>query len=45
MPRDVFLFGSVQALEVDHDERRVRGARDDRREGAFDVVGASGGVE
>lgn len=39
MPREAYLFGSVQALEVDRDRRRVRGARDDRREGAFAVVG------
>jgi gamma-glutamyltranspeptidase/glutathione hydrolase len=42
MPREAFLFGSVQALEVDHDECSVRGARDDRREAAFDVVDGSG---
>lgn len=30
------LFGSVQALELDHDRRRIIGATDDRRTGAWD---------
>lgn len=31
------VFGSVQALEVDHDAGRVAGAADTRREAAFEV--------
>lgn len=35
---EVRLFGSVQALEIDHDEGTVTGAQDDRREGTFTIV-------
>lgn len=38
VPELPYYFGSVQALEVDHDEGEVRGARDERRDAAFDVA-------
>jgi gamma-glutamyltranspeptidase / glutathione hydrolase len=35
VPASRYHFGSVQALEVDHDAREVRGAQDPRRAGAW----------
>jgi gamma-glutamyltranspeptidase / glutathione hydrolase len=37
VPELPYYFGSVQALEIDHDEGGVRGTRDERRDAAFDV--------
>ncbi|MDD9205869.1 gamma-glutamyltransferase [Georgenia sp. 10Sc9-8] len=38
VPPEVYLFGSVQALAVDHGTGAVAGATDDRRQGGFAVV-------
>jgi gamma-glutamyltranspeptidase / glutathione hydrolase len=37
VPELPYSFGSVQALAIDHDEGEVHGARDERRDAAFDV--------
>lgn len=38
VPELPYYFGSVQALEIDHDAGEVRGARDDRRDATFDIA-------
>lgn len=44
--REEAIFGSVQALEIDHETGRVSGAEDSRREGGFAVadVGSATGT-
>lgn len=41
-PTPPYYFGSVQALEIDHDRGTVGGALDPRREGAFTVEDVDG---
>jgi gamma-glutamyltranspeptidase / glutathione hydrolase len=38
VPDPVYYFGSVQALEIDHDTGEVTGATDPRRQGTWDAV-------
>lgn len=44
--REEAIFGSVQALEIDHETGRISGAEDSRREGGFAVadVGSATGT-
>lgn len=38
VPELPYYFGSVQALEIDHEAGEVRGVRDERRDAAFEVA-------
>jgi gamma-glutamyltranspeptidase len=35
VPAPIYHFGSVQALEIDHDAREIGGAEDPRRTGTW----------